>query len=189
MVEGSGLYHPSTTFQPAVRRETPVTEELPLGDAAMSRIRKSQNTRCTSPPAKPACASDATISTWGRMAARQAMIDAGCVRTGINRMVGRIRSMFKWAVGARLRPEHDRFRVGIHSRVPQDQAPRQDEDHPEAAPDTVLVPHWHPHQLRHNQGPTCGGNSVSRAVVLFWAMPAPSRPGCTPKKTTKGRGT
>lgn len=33
---------------------------------------------------------------------RQAMIDAGCVRTSINRMVGRIRRMFRWAAAEEL---------------------------------------------------------------------------------------
>jgi integrase len=37
-------------------------------------------------------------------AARQAMIDAGCVRTSINRMAARIRGMFKWAVAEELVP-------------------------------------------------------------------------------------
>ena len=35
---------------------------------------------------------------------RQAMIDAGCVRTSINRMVARIRRMFKWSVAEELIP-------------------------------------------------------------------------------------
>jgi integrase len=37
-------------------------------------------------------------------AVRQTMIDAGYVRTSINRHVGRIRRMFKWAVGEELVP-------------------------------------------------------------------------------------
>ncbi len=37
-------------------------------------------------------------------AARQAMIDAGCVRSSINRMTARIRGMFKWAVAEELVP-------------------------------------------------------------------------------------
>ncbi len=37
-------------------------------------------------------------------AVRQSMIDAGCVRTSINRMVGRMRRMFLWAVAEELLP-------------------------------------------------------------------------------------
>lgn len=36
--------------------------------------------------------------------ARQAMIDAGCVRTSINRMTARIRGLFKWAVAEEFVP-------------------------------------------------------------------------------------
>jgi integrase len=35
---------------------------------------------------------------------RQKMIEAGCVRTSINRMIGRIRRMFRWAVAEELVP-------------------------------------------------------------------------------------
>lgn len=37
-------------------------------------------------------------------AVRQTMIDAGCVRTSINRMVARIRRMFRWSVAEELIP-------------------------------------------------------------------------------------
>lgn len=37
-------------------------------------------------------------------AVRQSMIDAGCVRTSINRMMGRVRRLFKWAVSEEMLP-------------------------------------------------------------------------------------
>lgn len=53
--------------------------------------------------------------------------------------------------------------------------------HPDAKPDDVFVPSWHPHQLRHNAATRLRRNSVLKPPGWCWATERPQSLKCMPK--------